>query len=53
MNLRRREIPMGAVRAEIVVDGNELLQMASDCINIRQVGKIQGLILHDLVDRLH
>ncbi len=43
---------MGAVGADIVVHGDELLQMDSDGINIRQVGKIQGLMLHDLVDRL-
>ena len=49
MDLHGGEIAMSTVRPHIVVDGNELLHMAADRVDVGKVGEIERLILDGLV----
>ena len=49
MDFRGREIAMSTVGPNVVVDGNEVLHMAADRVDVGKVGEIERLILDGLV----
>jgi hypothetical protein len=44
---------MSAVRPNVVIEGNELLQMAADRVDVGKVGEIERLILDGLIERFN
>ena len=49
MDFRRRKVGVRTVRPNVVIDGNELFQVAADRIDVGKVREIQRLILDGLV----